>query len=301
MALAKDYDTSENSTTIAPRAGKVECLEPTQAALSVFETQKQDFVDENREVKEVLTDIVVKEFFQTPESLYNFLETTYTTINDVLDAYRKKHGLNDRSIFFLFKGGNVLKMLANAEILNRLPASSRSILESKFGQYFNRSDADFSVFIDPNLLGKLDYDVAIEAVVEIVANSLNTIRDQFNAAPKKYFSFLQANNSSANQLLARYMKTLNELKVLQDPNRKKWYRAQILQLQVLDARANAKSLCPYIGGFDFQQVYVPKPTDKIVSVLVGDKPSCAKLVLFANQLGLSPTKTEPILSVGFCT
>ena len=94
MALAKDYDTSENSTTIAPRAGKVECLEPTQAALSVFETQKQDFVDENREVKEVLTDIVVKEFFQTPESLYNFLETTYTTINDVLDAYRKKHGLN---------------------------------------------------------------------------------------------------------------------------------------------------------------------------------------------------------------
>lgn len=261
-----------SSSTLAPRGGKIDCLEPTQSKVSVFETQKEGFVDESRDIKAVFTDLVVNEFFRTPESLYNFFETTYTTIDKELDAYRKKHDLSNRSIFFIFKGGNVLKMLANAEILNRLPAEARSLLESKFGQYFKRSDADFSVFIDPNLLGKLDYDVAIEDIVEIVANALNTVRDQFTANPKNYFSILQGNASSASQVLSQYMKTLNELKLLNDPNVKKWYRTKFIQMQLLNVRSGTGNFCPYNGGFDFQQVYVPKPTDKVVSIMVGDKP-----------------------------
>lgn len=291
-----------DSITMAPRGGKiaspkktpaknwgrVDCLETTQSGVTVFETQAEGFVDESRDVKEVLTDMVVKEFFRTPESLYNFLETTYTTIDKELDAYRKKNNFSDRAIFFIFKGGNVLKMLANAEILNRLPESSRALLDAKFGEYFKRSDADFSVLIDPNLLGKLDFDVVINDVVEMVAKALNTIRDQFNAAPKKYFDFLQANNSSASSLLAAYMNTLNGLKMLRDPNMKKWYQAKFLQLQLLDARANAVAMCPYIGGFDFQQVYIPKPTDKIVSLLVGQKPNW-----LANSANLSLEFARP--------
>lgn len=295
ISFAEPAYLSMPSLTAAPRAkkivssrtGKVDCLRPQQSSVSVFETQKEEFVDENRDVKEVLTDIVVKEFFRTPESLYNFLEATYTTINKELDAYRKKHGLSEHEIFFIFKGGNVLKMLANAEILNRVPPSSRAILEAKFGDYFKRSDADFSVLIDPNI-AKLDFDVVSEDIVDIVSRSLNTIRDQFNAAPKKYFDFLQFDNSSASSVLADYMKTLNDLKILQDPSKEKWYRSKFLQLQLLDAQADPKSFCPYIGAFDSQQVHVPRPTDKVVSLLVGEKPHW-----LANSTNLSLEFSRP--------
>ena len=209
------------------------------------------FVDKTRAIKDLGTDIVVNEFFTTPDTLYNFMDLVYNTINNALADYRKKHDLDDKAIFLLFKGGNVLRIVANG-VFEQVGPKIRKILEEKYDSDFKRSDADFSVYIDSEKLGDLRYTKVFDDISKLVFAELGKIRAEFFANPKKYFNFFQLKPGLANKELEKYFGELKELPLLEDKDNEKWYNTKFEQIQLLDARANKKLDCGFMGQYDWR-------------------------------------------------
>lgn len=220
------------------------------------------FVDHNRELKDFSTAFVVKEFFRSKETLFNFMKLTYETIDQELKKYREQHKLEDRAVFFLFKGGNVLRIIAN-QLFSVLPPEARNLLKQTYQDNFKRSDADFSVFVDESKLGSLGYETAMADLTKLTYGALNIIRAELMANPDKYFDYFQYNNRVAEKYLKNYFNKLDLLESLKNPDNKNLFSADFVQLQLLDTKANDLS-CPYEGQLDYEYVFDKDDKSKII-------------------------------------
>lgn len=210
----------------------------------------QEYVDTNRDVKDFGTGIVVKSFFKTPDTLFNFLKLVYGNLDNVLKNYRLQKNLADNSMQLVFKGGNVLRMMANT-IFDEMPPQAREILKEKYANDFKRSDADFSVYINENKLNNLDYETTFNEVTKVLFDELAVIRQEFANNPSKYFSFFQYNKDYATKELQSYFPQLSEIAAVKDPNNQNWYQANFKQLQLKDIRVNPDVSCKYEGNYDY--------------------------------------------------
>ena len=239
----------------------------------VLDTNRNDdvpFVDNDREIKDISTDIVVKDFFKSKELLYNFLKLVYNTVNDKIIQYRNDHELEERAIFLMFKGGNVLRMIAN-NFLHKIDPEARNLLDEKYSQFFKRSDSDFSILIDDERLNDLDYDQVLNDMIQLAHEGLIDTRQAFLEHPENFFDFLQLKNSVAGKILQKYFDTLDETKSVNDVDNPNWFGAQFYQLQFLDDRATEQMDCRYAGQQDYlyeeedkdgEQEIVAKPISK---------------------------------------
>lgn len=226
----------------------------TQEKVTFEQTQDHlgPFIDKDREFKDIGTDVVVQQFFHTPDTIYHFMKLVYQQLDGVLAQFRAKNGLDERAIFVLFKGGNVLRMVANElfELLAAEAPEAKSLLSDEFLQYFKRSDADFSVYIDEKKLGNLDYQKTFDDISSLVFAELGKIREKFKSEPDRYFDFMSYSPQFASTVLKKYLNELNNATVLRDKNNSNWYNAKFIQMQLLDDRANDVPKCPYIGRED---------------------------------------------------
>lgn len=224
----------------------------TPEKVSIDNDDEAPYVDETRAIKDLGTDIVVNEFFNSKETLFNFMKLVYETINSSINNYREEKNLEERAMFFTFKGGNVLRMVANT-VFDMLPEKAGELLKEKYSQYFKRSDADFSVFIDENYLGELDYETVLDDVAKIIYQDLNKIREEINNHKAKYFDFFGLSKDKGSAKLKEYLTIINNSDILKDPNNKQWFNASFFQLQLLnDYLADADLTCDYQGQFDYK-------------------------------------------------
>ena len=79
----------------------------------IQEDQGNPLEDADKDLKDLATDMVVNKFFTTKDSLLRFMKVVYENIDTALSDYRSSIGVDERAIFLLFKGGNVLRMVAN--------------------------------------------------------------------------------------------------------------------------------------------------------------------------------------------
>lgn len=225
------------------------------------------FVDNDRDVKDLGTDFVVNQFFRTQDTIYNFMKLVYQSLDNVLKDYKNKNKLDDRAMFLLFKGGNVLRMVSN-EVFDLLPPEARALLSEEFVQYFKRSDADFSVYIDERKLNGRDYDKVLDEVTNKLFAELGKIREVFKANPDQYFNFLRYSPKFASQVLSKYFEDANKLGALSDKKNPNWFQAKILQMQLLNFKASTALTCSYNGQVDTRieskdgQLVITKLTDK---------------------------------------
>lgn len=210
-----------------------------------------DFVDNDRDIKDLGTTFVVQQFFRTPDTIYNFMKLVYESLDKVLAQYRTENQLDEQALFVIFKGGNVLRMVAN-EIFDQLSPEAKALLKDEYFKDFKRSDADFSVFLDENRLNGKDYQATLDEIASKLFAELGKIRQEFKNDPDKYFNFSRYNPEYASKVLNKYFNDLNKLPALYDKENPKWYNAKFLQMQFLDSRANEKPDCPYIGVEDSQ-------------------------------------------------
>jgi hypothetical protein len=99
-----------------------------------------------KSVKQKLADISTGHVIQqlTNEDYKRFFKTFYVSTNIVIEEYAKMHNLNVPSdLCFYYKGGNLYKILLNELI----PLFSTH----NFASLLKRSDADFGVFINPDI------------------------------------------------------------------------------------------------------------------------------------------------------
>lgn len=227
-------------------------------------------VDQNQELKDLGTDIVVRKFFTTPETMFNFIKLVYGDLDDALKNYRKNNNLDDRAIFLTFKGGNVLRMIANG-VFDLLPSRARDLLKAEYTQYFKRSDADFSVYVDEEKLGDLDYDKVLNEISDLVFLRLNKIRNEFKRNSQKYFNLFQVKPEVAIKELNSYFDQLKDIEAIKDKTNDKWFNAKFIQLQFVDGlKAKANLSCPYQGQYDYK--YEIKK-DKAVATPVSKTPN----------------------------
>jgi hypothetical protein len=217
--------------------------------------EKVPYIDNSRAIKDLGTDFVVKEFFSTPESLFNFLTLVYNTIDKSLENFKSKNNLEDRALVWLFKGGNVLRMVANG-FFSLLPDEAAQELKKAYEADFKRSDADFTVYIDETKINNLDYNKILDNITELIYENLNKIREEFKNNPTKYFDFFKLSKNEADAKLKEYFDQLIELPLISDPKNEDWYKVRFKQLQLLNGKATDYSDCSYLGQFDYRFVNI---------------------------------------------
>lgn len=227
-------------------------------------------IDYDQDVKDIGTAFIVKNFFTTKASLFNFMKLVYGNLDQALAEYRTKLGIEDpRAISLIFKGGNVLRMVAN-EVFDLLTPKARKFLEKQYSDYFKRSDNDFSVYVDPDQLKEgQDYEKVFGEISDLVFNELNKIREEFKTNPEKYFDFFKLNSSSASKRLKATLAELSEIDAVKDENNPRWYQAKFKQMQLLDYRANPSPDCIFFGQHDFRTI---PEGDKLARIKLTEKP-----------------------------
>lgn len=170
--------------------------------------QKSECDDDLRNsLKSVATDFVVAEFFATAASLYNFLSLVMDTFDSALKKYRDLSGLNEKQLFFIFKGGNILKIVSN-EFLKEFPIYANIKIDEYYSAFFKRSDNDFSIFIDPSIE---NYEKTFNDITTLAYYLQDLLRDVFLTHPADYFDYSKYNDEYRKVVKNRWLNEFNNV------------------------------------------------------------------------------------------
>jgi hypothetical protein len=168
--------------------------------------QSEEYIDKNKSLKDVATNFVVDNFFVTEQSLYCFIQYIYESFDNMLKFYRNRNKIDRRQLFFVYKGGNIMRIISN-EFLSELPAVASEELSDYYKNFFKRSDADFSIYIDPNIHNhsKTHHEIGVMSYLMLVH-----IRDRFLKHPETFFDFMKYSNKYRKEVLLEYLPKFNE-------------------------------------------------------------------------------------------
>ena len=112
--------------------------------------KQKEIINDKQELESHVTEFVTNTLLETNENIASFLYLITSTFDHVLKKYCKKKSLEQTDIYFAYKGGNMLRMLVNGSLAN-FPKFVSTLIEEKYNKYFKKSDADFSIYINPEL------------------------------------------------------------------------------------------------------------------------------------------------------
>lgn len=175
-------------------------------------SERKQTNNEKREFEGIITDMITNEFIKSQDQTAQFIQTIYNTFNLAINSYIEYNGLPARSIFFIYKGGNILRIIAK-DFTHELPGTAGDILQKYYGEYFKKSDADFSIFIDPSLD---NYDKIFEDITKLSYLLLNYLRIIFMTNLTKYFNYYENSSDTKINLLKEILNKLNKSSSLTD-------------------------------------------------------------------------------------
>lgn len=223
--------------------------DPDKSLLDVNNATGSPYEDLDREIKDLSTSIVVNQFFLSPDTLFRFMKLVYSTIDEGLKTYKNDHALEEKAISVIFKGGNILRIIAH-QLFSHLPYDSRSILQAHYDDFFKRSDIDFSIIINEAKLKELAYDEVLKDITAITYNALNEIRSELVARPEIYFNLFQLKSKIIRENFKLYLDKFNLMESIKDIENTHWNQAKFLELQFLNDHANQDMICKYEGKYD---------------------------------------------------
>ena len=219
------------------------------------EKRSDELVDDNREFKDLCTDIIVKQFLSSDQSMFNFLTLVYGTFQNAIEQYKQAKGLSQWDIFFVYKGGNILRIISN-DFLRELPRASSKIITDYYEQFFKRSDADFSIYVNPVLE---NYE-AIHSDMTFLSYLLQVyIRRRFSSNLTDYFELFKYSREYKTQLLLEYFQKGSLANSFKNPANKTFYGAKLDKLIFLDIQLGTDSIRDqYEGKYDMAQEITAK-------------------------------------------
>lgn len=157
----------------------------------------EKFEDPQKPLKNIMTDFVVDQFFKYESSLYLFLNLIVLLHEDALSNYRAQNNLKTHELFFVYKGGNIMRIIAK-EFLLDLPENTTRKITAFYSPYFKRSDADFGIYLAPWVK---NYDTHFSKITDLTYNVQIDIRKKILENPTKYLDFTKYNKTYQKLLL----------------------------------------------------------------------------------------------------
>lgn len=176
------------------------------AKISKIYKKQEDFEDPDRALKGILTNFVNEYFLRYDENVMNLLGLIFNVFKTALRDYKEMKGLDDLDIVFLYKGGNVLRIINN-NVYRILPLEVTKIIDENYSKYLKQSDNDFGILINPKLenFQKIFNDMSI-----LSYDLLTLIRSEYEKSPETYFYFFRLNQKEQNEALNNLLDNLNE-------------------------------------------------------------------------------------------
>lgn len=188
---------------------------PDDDAILIEHDENAEFVDDKTVFKKIIDAFVIDHMLGKPESKMRFLNLIADTYNDIFARYKAKHRLSDTDLIFIYKGGNILR-IHKKRAMEYLPAKIQLLVNEKFDPDFQKSDDDFTIYIDPN---RADFDRIINDIKSLSFSALEIIRDELALHRREYFDFYSYIDFEKNKaLLGIGEKITNTFAELQDEN-----------------------------------------------------------------------------------
>lgn len=163
--------------------------------------RNERYVDAVEREKSLCTAFVTRNCLPDP---YPFMHLVVRRFESAMEAFAKMHQVP--APLFVYKGGNLFLALYQA-FIDKFPEIARKDLYDKFKQYFAYSDADFSIYYDPNVYS----DDLHDALVDLVTVLQKQLRDEMLAHPDRYFAFFQWNDRNQRQRVSDLLRSLQEV------------------------------------------------------------------------------------------
>jgi hypothetical protein len=222
----------------------------------------------NREVNSIATDLVVNDFINSTEKTYNFMNIICLLFNKSIDYYcqiknlKRSADTTPGDIFFMYKGGNVLRLIYY-EFSKNIGVGPNRILDQFFSKSFKKSDSDFSIVINPELE---NYDKIFEDMISLSYVLQTIIRKQFNREPKgdmfDVFAFTEYNDQKKSLILSNMLRALNSSESTKDKENPDFYGAIFTKIVVM--------------GYEFSDQEHDSSKDYKLSDKYGDKNTVAQ-------------------------
>ena len=192
----------------------------------IYTDSDNDNNDENREYKNFCTDIVTNYILDEKE-LYNLLYIINIFYNDCIDYYIQQKNLKSDDIIFLFKGGNIFKIIAN-KFWSELPNKAMYKFINEYKSYFKRSDLDFGIYINPNLSMNIIDDITI------ISYKLQVLISEILLTHKEIcFKWFKYNDNYKKEILQNLLFDINKTEALQNSS-SVYYNNKFTNIQFID-------------------------------------------------------------------
>lgn len=179
---------------------------PISKLVSTYEkTESEERVLPNP-LEGVITDMITNKFLESDVSISHFLSLITGTFTSAINKYIFYKQLQQNSIHFIYKGGNVLRMIEKS-FLTKLPGNISQILDKYYSGDFKKSDADFSIYIDPTFT---NFEKIYKDMTNMSYLLLSYIRLLFYQNPAYYFDFYKYDQEIQKNLLLDYFNKLAE-------------------------------------------------------------------------------------------
>jgi len=198
----------------------------------------------NREYKDICTDIVNEDILDY-QDLYNFLYIISSTYIDVINDYIKKKNLKEDDIIFVFKGGNIFKLIGE-QFWNYLPGKAAEYVIENYKDYLKRSDIDFTIYINPKLK---EFNLYFEELTYISYLTQILIRKILNHNKSICFTWFRYNKIFKQKILLKWLEKLKTSKSITDDTNKFFYNNEFYNISLINDKA-ITSVKPYIKQKD---------------------------------------------------
>jgi len=229
------------------------------------EIEGKEYVNPKQELKAITTDLVNRKFLSQKADIFRFLRLVIDTHMKAIEIYVALKELKPAQVRFVYKGGNVLRIVAN-EFLIELPGYASELVNEFYMPYFKRSDADFSIYIDPKLK---NFDEVHTELTQLTWLLQQNIRERMLVKPNLYFEYFRLNKYEQTRILESYLEELNTSDTLNDPTNERFYQGEFEGVRFEDVTAglppwgNSQDIDTFIAPADEKSndtvTFVPRP------------------------------------------
>jgi hypothetical protein len=195
----------------------------------------EQFVSYKKPLEDTMTDMVTNKFLEKDSTVGSYIQIIISTFTYAIDKYKVFKNIHHDDIHFVYKGGNILRVLAK-ELMHELPGITSMVLDDYYSKFFQKSDADFSIYINPILP---TFDEIFEDMTNMSYLVLSMLRCVFISDIAKYFDFFTSSQDIQKSILKQKLDELNSSDVFRTIKESKYYGGKIVKLIFADIAVNA--------------------------------------------------------------